>query len=625
MPPQPPANHTPALRCLRCKHPFRISLDKLTKLLKCAHCGCHFRVTKGLGAGYVMREEGAAARPAPPASEAAPPPIHTGTIRQERPSAAPHVPAAALPNTDSTGTIRQERPPTAPHVPAAPLHNTDAKHAVLGKSTAPPAAAPASSPPRPRVAKPTDADIAAILAASTVAAKSGADAGDADRTVQGQLVPPPAAPKPRRPAPRPANSGPVPRTPTPRKPAPAAPAPRASGGRWKWAAALLGVLVLIAGGTAAAFYWLPLGKPAPVSLGKYGGVEIGSTGVKMVGVEYVKTDEGITETLLDEPTEANLKLGDLKSGASDFDDRALEKVADQVNDYFIALGKLGVPRENLYVACSSGVLSPFNDKERKQRNQNQLANAVHEKTGKDAAFIDAHDEAQFSFQELVPAAEWTQSVLLDVGGGNIKGGGYARKDLFLDFHVDAGYTLFEKKVTADKRPGESFADAAVRLRDTEVRDPLRNEQDVAQLKDRPKVYLLGGPPWAMATYVRPTEFYAPSKAGTKDSYLRKLQASDIQTFDELVRTKKPADIKTDVKVLVAGSGDDLVKAVNENVDKIQKEVFKNPDRLIGGAQILLVLDQEFALTAANKEVRSFRYGQAAWLLGYLKSKSGHTN
>lgn len=613
MPSPSPANQKLALRCLRCKHPLRISLDKLTKLLKCAHCGCHFRVTKAQGAGYVAREEGAAARPAAPASGAAPPP-YVATIRQERPPTAPHLPGSAPPNTDADRTMKGKS--------VAPLPDWLAENAPHVRGFA--AMGKPSERPGPHPGEPGAAD------------------ADADRTVMGKPIAPPVNGRPRPPAPHRPVSGkaaaPNPprvlagdrRPPAPKGTAPPGPMPVRgdSGGGWKWVVALLGVLVLIAGGTAAAFYWLPLGKPAPVSLGKYGGVEIGSTGVKMVGVEYVKTDEGVTETLLAEPTDANPKLADLPEGASDFDDRALQKTVDQVNDYLVALGTLGVPADNQYVAYSSGVRAPFKADEDWKRNQDKLVNALRGKTGKDAAYVDAHDEAKFSFQELVPPAEWTESVLIDIGGNNIKGGGYARKNLFLDFSVNAGVSMFEKKVTkARDKAKETFAEAAGRLRKTEVEAPLQKDlAESSQLKSRPKVYLLGGLPWALATYTRPLEFYAPAppKGVGREAFLRKLQPEDIGKFDDMVRTKKPAEIKSDIKVLVAGNKD-VETVANENVDKIQTEVFVKSDRLIGGAQILRALDQEFALTDPKKEVRGFRYGQVAWLLGYVRSKSGHTD
>ncbi len=399
--------------------------------------------------------------------------------------------------------------------------------------------------------------------------------------------------------------------------APAASAP--GRGRWLWTAVLASLLVVaVAAGT---FYLFFPSTANVVSLGKYGGIEIGSTGVKMVGVEFFQTDEGVRERLLNEPVDANPKIADLPNGADDFDDRALQRAVAQVGDYFDALMKLGAPADHIYVACSSGVLSPFNDASR-ERNRDRLVKAIRDKIGKEPAFIDPREEAKLAFQEIVPADEWDDAVLIDVGGYNTKGGGYVRKGTFLDFNVKMGVSGFEKSVLKAKRDDESFLDAAQRLLKTEVEKPLDEDlAAVSQLKDRKKIYFLGGVPWALASYTRPAEFYAPSRL-TANSYQRRFRAADILAFNEMVCGRSPADIRAGVTSQLAGKEKEVVEAVEENLDKLQRDVFKKPDRLVGGAQILLAIDKAFAVRAEDKEIWVFRHGQVAWLLGYIKAQSG---
>ncbi len=619
MPSPSPAHLTPALRCPRCKQPFKIPLDKLGVLAKCKLCQCRFRVSRDKAGAYAIHEEGAAARPASPAPKIAPP-------------------------RTPSGTNQQASSPTTSYPSAVPANN-DADRTVMGKPTAPPTM-------RPGEPLPGDAD-------RTMMGKPVAHLPDwlADCTPDGRgrapmskPTAPPTSGRPRQPsaAPAPPATGkaaaPAPRPPTARRlptPKPAASAkatpspPGNSGGRWKWVVALAGGFILVLGGLAAAYFLLPSGKAAPaslVSLGKYGGIEIGSTGVKRVGVEYYKTDKGVVESLLDEPKDINPKIADLPEGADSFNDRAFQLTVDQVGDYYDALENLGVPTENILVVCSSGVLAPFKTDEVAQRNHDRLVKAIRlklPKLGKDPEFIDAHDEAKFSFQETVKPDEWDDSVVVDVGGNNIKGGGFVRKDNFLDFSVMVGSSSFEKKVNKDIKDhhtGESFLEAALRLRPVLVEAPLHADLSaVDQLTKRKKVHLIGGIPWAMATYVEPDQFYAAKDADGGASYHCKLAAADIDLFDRMVRTRKPEEIKRLVESKAAEKGLDkhTSAAVDENVEKLQTEVFKNQDRLVGGAQILLAIDKEFSLQAENKDVRSFRYGQVAWLLGYVKSRSGH--
>jgi hypothetical protein len=126
----------------------------------------------------------------------------------------------------------------------------------------------------------------------------------------------------------------------------------------------------------------------------------------------------------------------------------------------------------------------------------------------------------------------------------------------------------------------------------------------------------------MATYTHPIDFYAPV-GGDRPNYHRPLAATDFNRFDVMVCAKSPAQIKIELEQSAAGKGNDIEKALSENIDKIQAEVFQKEDRIVGGAQILLVVADEFNLVSKEKEVTTFRYGQVAWLLGYVKARSGH--
>ena len=242
-------------------------------------------------------------------------------------------------------------------------------------------------------------------------------------------------------------------------------------------------------------------------------------------------------------------------------------------------------------------------------------------TGRDPEFIDAHREAKYAFEEIVAADERVDSVLIDIGGGNIKGGGFLRKDVFKDFNVPAGVSSFEKAVTKERRPDEKFADAALRVSESAIQKPLDDElKDLQLLLQRKKVHFTGGLAWAMATYTHPVEFYTPTANG---SFYCRLPAADLAQFGEMVRGKKPAEIKAEVLAKAAGQKKEVADAVAQNIDKIQGEVFQKSDRLVGRAQILAILDKKFAVTDENKEVWVFRYGHVAWLLRYVQERSGH--
>jgi hypothetical protein len=168
----------------------------------------------------------------------------------------------------------------------------------------------------------------------------------------------------------------------------------------------------------------------------------------------------------------------------------------------------------------------------------------------------------------------------------------------------------------------AFAETARRLRETKVEVPLRHELTLGRdLRDRKKVYFLGGIAWAMSTYVRPREFYSPSH-GDEPRYHRPIAALDFDKFDALVRASGPAEIK---KQVLAGlpAKEPWVKDIAANIDKIQHDVFKGRERLIGGAQVLRGVANELGIGYGPKELFGYRYGHIAWLLGYVSEQSGH--
>ncbi|HVS37813.1 MAG TPA: hypothetical protein VMS17_19805, partial [Gemmataceae bacterium] len=413
----------------------------------------------------------------------------------------------------------------------------------------------------------------------------------------------------------------------PPPPADAAPAASLGATSSKGNAIAFALLAVVVGvGLAVLGYQFFHGKvsnaapAAPVSLGKYGGIEIGSTGVKRVAVEYFQTDEGVKEVLLDE-LDFNPRLGDVK-GAPEFNPVALKDTLAGVGDYYDALTKMGVPAGNVYVGCSSGVLEPFSDEAVRQRNHDVLFKAVREKTGGlEPVFIEAHNEAMYGFQLVVPKSEWADAVLIDVGGNNIKGGGFIR-GTFRDFTVPAGSSSFEKKVSEARAKDEAFAAAAQRLSEKEIGAPLDAELgSKIELKERKKVYLLGGLPWALATYTHPVEFYNGAAEG--QYYCRLDLGTDLDLFGRMVRGEKPDAIRAEVLAKAAAQKKDVIDALTDNVNKIQKDVFQKQDRLVGGAEMLAILDGRFAMRAENKGVCVFRYGQVAWLLRFVQERSGH--
>jgi hypothetical protein len=466
---------------------------------------------------------------------------------------------------------------------------------------------------------------------------------DEEGTIQGKLIPPPedatiAAKLLLKPRPTPRNSSPRPPQPKSISQAPPpvpATAPRKGRLTLKlWLMLVLGIVAL--GGLATGGFLLFRGKANPsadtVILGKYGGIEIGSTGVKMIAIEYYKDSEGVSYRLLPIPTvlgprigmDVNPDIGKLPKGASEFEPKAFQDTVNQVGFYYEKLRDIGLSKENIYIVCSSGVLLMFDTEEVKTRNRERLVKAIRDKTKTDTdpEFIDARDEVRYSILSSVKPADLPKAVLIDIGGNNIKGGGYDEQGNFVDFTVDVGGSSFTKMVENEsKRSGEKFVDAARRLRAPSVEEKLHKIKWVEYLRKRKIVHMIGGVSWALAVYTRSQEFYDPGKYD-HPKYHHQLFSEDFQKFDEMVCTKDPSKIKEDVLKSLEGRGE-WVEVAKENLAKVQDIVFRKREKIISGAQILLAIHKEFDLGARDKTIIGNTYGHFAWLAGYVGERSGH--
>lgn len=405
------------------------------------------------------------------------------------------------------------------------------------------------------------------------------------------------------------------------------PAPPGRSGRTVRFGVFLALVTVAA--TAGMGWWMLGGRGRPVSLGRYGGIEIGTTGIKMIGLEYYRTPEGVRFHILDEPLDDNPKLSEIDKTSNDFDPHHLKRAVVNVRKYFKILHEQWeVPAENISIVCSSGLLLPFDSKS-KDRNRDRLIAAIRDKTGKTPQFVDAQDEAEYAIKAIVPKKDWDQAVLIGLGGHNLKGGGLQR-GAFLPFEVKEGASSFAKKVRArQKATGQPFADAAASLVNERIRAPLQKAlAAVEELRRRQKVYFTGASAWAMATYTSPQEFYSGAAADPPRYHCR-IRAGDFAKYLSIARTKKPAEIRLAVLSRLEGKGA-WVKKVAENFSKIHGEVFRDNDKLVAGASILLSVAQEFQLQPGTadvlepeKEIYGFRYGHVAWLIGYLGEQSGH--
>ena len=368
----------------------------------------------------------------------------------------------------------------------------------------------------------------------------------------------------------------------------------------------------------ALFFWLLLVAQATAQgeTGElYGGIEIGSKGVKATVIRVTEGEEGnIIKLIYAEVVNTTLmQLKDNKFAPDVIRDtvQAVQRLHGRM------LAEYKVPEERINIIGSSGLRAD---------NPQDLVQAVRDKLGKPLSFLDVESEVQLSIVGTIPQRYRTKSgwadnrgvsVLIDIGSGNTKGGYQVIRQMptgapdydYVTVGIPKGTVSFTNEVSqavSDNDELEAFARKARELSPASLRSALRKEMERKPgLFNRQRVYLTGGIVWAMATLLHPDDRRT----------LVPLTSDEIEMFYRQV-TRDPQGLQ---KLL----NPDLSKripnrAMRKDAEK-ELEAVRNsfsPRNLIAGAEILRAVNQEFSLT--GKRIRFARYGYLAWILSYVR-------
>jgi exopolyphosphatase/pppGpp-phosphohydrolase len=338
-------------------------------------------------------------------------------------------------------------------------------------------------------------------------------------------------------------------------------------------------------------------------------IEVGSTGVKALVLRFDPTSGQFDrKPLFQKDRIAN--LGTLDSENHSFRPENVKKMEAALKDFVKTMEQdHKVPPEQVHIVFSSGVFSAFKDSKAIEAGKKLLGKAVQATVKRQPDFISVQDEVRYTIIACIPPRELSESVLLDVGGGNTKGGYFNADGKFHSIAVELGTKSFSNAILVQaKKTGKPFAEVAASLREPKLIVPLRKQVDSDPgLLERRKVYLLGGIVWALANFTH------PANRGQRV----KLAAGDIDLFAKLVK-EKPAALRS--KLLAQVNDEKARAAAEKDIKKIQEEVFKKTDRLIAGAEILAALSSVMDLK--GREIVFYRDGHVAWPRGYLMKKKG---
>jgi exopolyphosphatase/pppGpp-phosphohydrolase len=342
----------------------------------------------------------------------------------------------------------------------------------------------------------------------------------------------------------------------------------------------------------------------PAQAAVHGGIEIGAKGVKATAMDVTGDADAYEVKVLMATTEnTTLSAGLGESGR--FAPDALKATAAAVAKFASTMQKEHkVPVEHLYVVASSGLFSAIEGKkDAVKTNQDALADAVREACGLKITFIDVNREAELSIAGVIPTKHLAASMLIDVGGGNTKGGFRDGPKGAVTFGVPYGSVTFSDaaKKRADDAP---YAAKAAALRKEVLVPALKKAISATPaLVKRERVYLGGGAVWAMASLVHP---------GGHEPYLA-VTAEELAAYHALL-LKSPGEYP---KVDLRGIANDKEReGAAKEIERV-KNTF-TPEQLLAGAEILKALSDEFDFK--DRKVFFARNAYLAWILAYVTEK-----
>ena len=323
----------------------------------------------------------------------------------------------------------------------------------------------------------------------------------------------------------------------------------------------------------------------------FAGIEIGSKGIKMsvLDVRNIKRGDIVIKSYWSENVgiargiaiDGNLAKEDIDIAA-----------ATVLSNYIKIKNEFKVADENIFIVGSSGVAMA--------KNTQELSDKVKLATNKILDFIDAQTEGKMLLKGCVPPSDYKNSMILDIGGGNTKGGyvDIRNDDAFVFFPLSVSYgtiTLTEAVLKKTRKDNISeYNEKSFGFLPT-LRDQISAMYATSPVAlEKEKVFMSGGAVWA---------FYTLYNGVAKENF-SKFNLEDVLNYDAI--------LKNNFKKF-----EELAKT-----DKDAERVLKTYSQkyLISGSNILLVCLE--AIPGINEKKLYFaKEGQIAWLVSYIADRS----
>ncbi len=254
----------------------------------------------------------------------------------------------------------------------------------------------------------------------------------------------------------------------------------------------------------------------------YAGIEIGGKGLKVyiIDVRSVEKEIVVIENFWSE----NIALlpGIIADGAMNESDMnsTTQKV---VIEYKKVLEEYKIEKNKIYVVISSGVSIA--------NNTNVLVEKIEKEIDITPGVITTAKESQYLFKSGVPIKFQEESLLLDIGSGNTKGGFIEKKEganTFINLNMNLG-TMSLSELLSKQNKLYNFTDFvnATDLYYTTLSDQIKKIfESNERCFSKKKIYVSGGSAWAFYTL-----FYEDD---SRRNFLE-FNPADVLTYDEDIR------------------------------------------------------------------------------------------
>ncbi|WP_035652243.1 MULTISPECIES: Ppx/GppA phosphatase family protein [unclassified Flavobacterium] len=321
----------------------------------------------------------------------------------------------------------------------------------------------------------------------------------------------------------------------------------------------------------------------------YAGIEIGSKGIKMSVINVQNIKKGKYE-VVDFWTE-NIAIAKGISIDGKLAENDIETAFNvTVKNYTKLLKEFKIEEKNIFIVVSSGVGMA--------KNVDVLLQKLYVFTNINVAIITSDTEAKLLLKGCIPPKEYSDSLILDIGGGNTKGGyveEFNEDDILVFYPVtlDLGTVTFTEKINKNAKTNsvdefnELLVNALPELK--EQTDHLY--QQSPKINNKKNVYMSGGAVWA---------FYTLYKGKSATENFSPFEIKEVADYNNM--------IKTDYAKFEA------LASQNKDVEKVLKTYSQK--YLIAANSILLTVLEKIP-DVKSKKIYFTKQGQMAWLLSYI--------